>query len=95
MNFSLNEEQRAIRDMARDFAEAEMAPFAAMWDEKTHFSSRHITQSRLTRISRHLHQPDLGGSGLSRLDSTLFLKNSPLPALLPQLISPFTTWRAG
>ncbi len=34
MDFELSEEQRAIRDMARQFAEKEIAPYAQEWDEK-------------------------------------------------------------
>ena len=37
MDFSLNEDQVAFRDAARDFAAGEMAPFAAEWDEKKIF----------------------------------------------------------
>ena len=33
----LTEEQRGIRDLAREFALAEIAPFIAEWDEKAHF----------------------------------------------------------
>ena len=34
MDFELSEEQRAIRDTARQFAQAEMAPHARRWDEE-------------------------------------------------------------
>ncbi len=37
MDFTLTEEQRAIRDLAREFAENEIAPFAAEWDETREF----------------------------------------------------------
>ncbi len=33
----LSEEQRGIRDMAREFAMNEIAPFISEWDEKAHF----------------------------------------------------------
>lgn len=35
MDFTLNEEQRAIRDLAREFANTEIAPYASEWD-RTH-----------------------------------------------------------
>jgi alkylation response protein AidB-like acyl-CoA dehydrogenase len=35
MDFQLNEEQRAIRDLAREFAQKEIVPYAAEWD-RTH-----------------------------------------------------------
>lgn len=37
MDFDLNEEQRAIRDLAREFAEREIAPYASEWDETREF----------------------------------------------------------
>ena len=37
MDFALTEDQRAIQDAARAFAEAELAPHSAKWDETKHF----------------------------------------------------------
>jgi alkylation response protein AidB-like acyl-CoA dehydrogenase len=37
MNFALTDDQRAIQDAARAFAEAELAPHSARWDEEKHF----------------------------------------------------------
>ena len=37
MDFSLTEDQRAIQDAARAFADAELAPHSAEWDETKHF----------------------------------------------------------
>ena len=34
---NLNEEQRGIRDLAREFAQQEIAPFIEDWDERAHF----------------------------------------------------------
>ena len=34
---NLTEEQRGIRDLAREFAQNEIAPFIAEWDEQAHF----------------------------------------------------------
>lgn len=39
MNFELNEDQKAMREMARKFAETEIAPHADQWDEE-HFFPR-------------------------------------------------------
>ena len=35
--FALNEDQMAVRDMARDFAAEKIAPHALRWDEEKHF----------------------------------------------------------
>ena len=37
MDFALNDDQRAIQDAARAFADAELAPHSAQWDEDKHF----------------------------------------------------------
>ena len=37
MDFELNEEQKAIQEMARKFADTEIAPYADKWDEEHHF----------------------------------------------------------
>ena len=37
MDFALTEDQRAIQDAARAFADAELAPHSAEWDETKHF----------------------------------------------------------
>ena len=37
MDFALTDDQRAIRDAARAFADAELAPHSAEWDETKHF----------------------------------------------------------
>jgi alkylation response protein AidB-like acyl-CoA dehydrogenase len=37
MDFTLTEEQRAIRDLAREFAQKEIAPFASEWDQTHEF----------------------------------------------------------
>ena len=37
MDFALTEDQRAIEEAARAFAEAELAPHSARWDEEKHF----------------------------------------------------------
>jgi len=34
MDFQLTEEQTLIQDMARQFAQVELAPHSAMWDEE-------------------------------------------------------------
>ena len=37
MHFALNEDQIAVRDMAREFAAEKIAPHAIRWDEEEHF----------------------------------------------------------
>ena len=37
MDFALTDDQRAIQDAARAFADAELAPHSAEWAETKHF----------------------------------------------------------
>lgn len=74
MNFSLTEEQRAIRDMARDFAESEMAPLAARWDEEHIFPVETLRKAASLGLASIYVKPDVGGSGLSRLDAAIIFE---------------------
>jgi alkylation response protein AidB-like acyl-CoA dehydrogenase len=71
MNFDLTEEQRAIRDLARDFAAREMAPHAAAWDEDCTFPLETLRQAAALGFAGITVREDVGGSGLSRLDGAL------------------------
>lgn len=74
MNFSLNEERTAIRDMVREFAEQEMAPHAAEWDEKHIFPVETLRKAAGLGLAAIYVNTDVGGSGLSRLDSAIIFE---------------------
>lgn len=74
MHFKLNEEQTAIRDMVRDFAEQEMAPYAAEWDEKHIFPVDTLRKAAELGLAAIYVNTDVGGSGLSRLDSAIIFE---------------------
>ena len=44
MDFELNEEQKMVRDMVRDFAQKEVAPRAALVDKTEEFPAENIRQ---------------------------------------------------
>jgi alkylation response protein AidB-like acyl-CoA dehydrogenase len=71
MDFTLNEDQQAIQDMARSFAEAEMAPHSARWDEEKHFPVDVLRAAAALGLAGIYVREDVGGSALSRLDATL------------------------
>src|SRR6266705_299120 len=52
--FALNEDQIAVRDMARDFAAEKIAPHAVRWDEEKHFPVDVMRESALTRFDAAL-----------------------------------------
>ncbi|MBO9492573.1 acyl-CoA dehydrogenase family protein [Thalassotalea sp. G20_0] len=69
MDYNLSEQQIAFRDLARQFAEAELTPHAAQWDIDCHFPVDVIRAAGdLGFCSLYTHE-SMGGLGLSRLDS--------------------------
>ena len=54
MDFELSEEQRAFQDSARSFAESELAPHAAGWDEHCEFPVGDAARGGRARLRRHL-----------------------------------------
>ena len=72
--FTLNEDQIAIRDMARDFANVELAPYAVDWDEKKHFPKDALRAAAALGMGGIYVREDVGGSGLSRLDAALIFE---------------------
>jgi len=74
MDFELSEEQRLIQDMARDFAAKEMAPNAAAWDADCVFPIDALRAAAALGFGGIYVREDVGGSGLSRLDSALIFE---------------------
>ena len=70
MDFALNEDQVAIQDAARAFAEGQLAPHSADWDEKKHFPVDVLRQAAELGFAGIYVNEDVGGSGLSRLDAS-------------------------
>jgi alkylation response protein AidB-like acyl-CoA dehydrogenase len=74
MDFELSEEQRAIRETARDFAEREFRPRAAEWDEKEIFPVEALRQAAALGFGGIYVKEDAGGSALTRLDAALIFE---------------------
>ncbi|MGO9427295.1 acyl-CoA dehydrogenase family protein, partial [Rhodoblastus sp.] len=72
--FALTEEQRAIRDMASDFAREELAPKAVEWDQEKHFPVDVFRKAAALGMGAIYAREDFGGSGLTRLDSALIFE---------------------
>jgi len=71
MDFSLTDDQRAIEDAARAFAEAELAPNSARWDEEKHFPADVLRKAAELGFAGLYVREDVGGSALSRLDASI------------------------
>lgn len=74
MDFEASEEQRAFRDMARDFATAEMAPHAAAWDAECRFPVETLRKAAALGFGGIYVADDVGGSALSRLDAAMIFE---------------------
>ena len=71
MDFQLTEEQTLIQDMARQFAEAELAPHSAMWDEEKFLDRSVFAKAAELGFLGIYTGEEHGGTALSRLDSAL------------------------
>ena len=74
MNFELTEDQRAFQDTARAFAEENLKPKAAEWDETSFFPVSVMRQAAELGFAAIYVQEDVGGSALSRLDAALIFE---------------------
>src|SRR3954467_10515904 len=74
MQFALDEEQTAVRDMARDFAAEKIAPFALTWDEDKHFPKHVMRDAALLGMGGIYIRDDVGGSGMTRFDAALIFE---------------------
>jgi len=74
MDFALNDDQRAIWDMASGFAAERLAPHSAEWDEKKHFPVDVLREAASLGFAGIYVQDDVGGSGLSRLDASIIFE---------------------
>ncbi|MBB6013239.1 hypothetical protein HNR59_002584 [Aquamicrobium lusatiense] len=69
--FELTEDQRAIQEMARAFAEDRVAPHALEWDREKRFPTDVIRETGPLGLGGIYVRDDVGGSALSRLDAVL------------------------
>src|SRR6201992_660311 len=74
MQFTLNEDQIAVRDMARDFAAEKIAPHALRWDEEKHFPVEVMRAAATLGIGGIYIRDDVGGSGMTRFDAALIFE---------------------
>ncbi|XP_048369187.1 isobutyryl-CoA dehydrogenase, mitochondrial isoform X1 [Sphaerodactylus townsendi] len=70
----LTEEQKEFQKVAFDFAAKEMAPYMAEWDEKEIFPVETMRKASQLGFGGIYVQPDVGGSGLSRLDTSIIFE---------------------
>ena len=74
MDFNLNEDQRAFVDLAEQFSQNELAPNAAKWDAEAIWPLDAMQQAGELGFCGLYANPEWGGLGLSRLDSSLIFE---------------------
>jgi len=74
MDFALNEDQRAIEEMARRFAKDRLAPFAAQWDAEEIFPVDTLREAAALGFAGIYVKSDVGGSEMSRLDAAIVME---------------------
>ncbi|MDG2527990.1 isobutyryl-CoA dehydrogenase [Caulobacter endophyticus] len=74
MDFALNDDQRAIQDMASGFAAERLAPHSSAWDENKHFPVDVLREAASLGFAGIYVNDDVGGSGLSRLDASIIFE---------------------
>ncbi len=74
MDFELNEDQLAFAEVAKQFADQMLAPYAAEWDENNHFPKDVLRQAGELGFLSIYTPPEHGGLGLSRLDAAIIFE---------------------
>lgn len=74
MDFALNDDQRAIQDAARQFAEAELAPHSAEWDETKHFPVDVMRLAAEMGFCGIYTGEEHGGMALGRVEAALIFE---------------------
>ncbi|MFT9848752.1 acyl-CoA dehydrogenase family protein [Aneurinibacillus sp. REN35] len=64
MNFSMTEEQEAVRKMVRSFVDKEILPYIQEWDEKGHFERNIMTRLADLDLMGVCIPEEYGGSGM-------------------------------
>jgi alkylation response protein AidB-like acyl-CoA dehydrogenase len=72
--FSLTDDQIAVRDMALAFAAEKLAPHAIEWDQKKHFPVDALREAASLGMAAIYIGDDVGGSGMGRLDAALIFE---------------------
>ena len=94
MNFEYNEDQLNIKEMAKNFAETELMPYASEWDQKEIFPVETLKKAAELGLAAIYVNETYGGSGLSRLDAAICFEE--LSRVCPlQLIYLSIIWLLG
>ena len=74
MDFQLTDEQRMTQQMVREFAEKEIAPYAAQWDEHCEFPWEAIRKLAELNLLGTIFPQEYGGAGLDYVTYALVVE---------------------
>jgi len=72
VDLELSNEQQAFAQAARDFAQGELAPHAAIWDEEGIFPIEAFKRAGQIGFCGIYASEEIGGLGLPRLDANVW-----------------------
>ncbi len=74
LDFQLTEDQKAIKQVARDFAESEIRPHVMEWDESQHFPMETFSKMAELGFLSIMVPPEYGGSGLGCMENSIIIE---------------------
>ncbi len=74
LEFSFTDDQNAIRQVARDFAESELKPYRLEWDETQHFPMEAFQKMGALGFLGTLMPTELGGAGLGAMENAIIIE---------------------
>lgn len=74
MSFQLTEDHHAFREMAFEFAQEKLLPFAQKWDHEAYFPIDVLRDAAKLGLAGIVAREDIGGSQLTRLDSAVIFE---------------------
>ena len=74
MEFEFTAEQEQLRKSVREFAEAEIRPHVARWDETQQFPAEAIKKAGALGLLGAIFPEDLGGAGLGYIDYAIIIE---------------------
>lgn len=74
MQFELDEELRAFRDMAGEFARSQLEPYADKWDKQSLFPIETLKKAAELGMAGMFARADIGGSALHRLAGAIIFE---------------------
>jgi alkylation response protein AidB-like acyl-CoA dehydrogenase len=71
ISFTLSEEQRQLQGLAREFAERELRPIAAEWDEREDFPPELLAKAAKLGLTSYAIPAEHGGGGVDHMTAAL------------------------